>query len=66
MITDQPGRIFAVFIFAPVLINKGIFYGDVLLILFGVALLIWDLYWLLFAEPKYSSSTESNSSVPPL
>lgn len=52
MITDQPGRWFAVVIFAPILIIKGVVYNDTILMVLGFLLLIWDLYWLIFKEPK--------------
>ena len=45
---DQPGRIFAITVFAPLLIYKGYQYKDNFLIFFGILLFIWDLYWLLF------------------
>ena len=50
--TDQPGRIFAIFIFAPLLIYKGYIYNDYILILLGILLFIWDLYWILNYPPK--------------
>ncbi len=51
-LTDQPGRIFAIFIFAPLLIYKGYIYNDYILILLGILLFIWDLYWILNYPPK--------------
>ena len=51
-LTDQPGRIFAIFIFAPFLIYKGYIYKDCTLILLGTLLFIWDLYWILNHPPK--------------
>ena len=39
-ITDQPGRIFAVFVFGPLLILKGINFKDNLLILLGILIVI--------------------------
>ena len=36
------GRIFAIFIFGPLLIYKGKYYKDFLLILFGILLILWD------------------------
>lgn len=52
IITDQPGRVLAVFVFGPILIYKGRKYDDGFLLFFGVLLILWDLYWLLFKEPK--------------
>ena len=51
-ITDQPGRIFAIFIFAPLLIYKGGKYNDKCLILLGVLLFIWDLFWVIHYPPN--------------
>ena len=52
--TDQPGRIFAVFVASPILFYKGIAYNDVFIIAFAIGLFGWDLYWLLFNAPKHS------------
>jgi len=54
MFTDQIGRYFAIFIFAPILIYKGIVNCDYILLILGVALFFWDLYWILFRKPKIS------------
>ena len=48
IITDQPGRIFAVFVFSPLLILKGIQYDDLLLHCLGASLLTYDLFWLVY------------------
>ena len=50
-ITDQPGRVFAVFIFAPILFYKGVKYKDNLLIILGRLLFLYDLFWLIFKKP---------------
>ena len=49
--TDQPGRVLAVYVFAPILFYKGVEYHDKFLIFFAVALFFWDLYWLIFKKP---------------
>jgi hypothetical protein len=54
MFTDQPGRYFAIFVFAPILIFKGVYSSDYLLLILGLALFFWDLYWILFKKPKIS------------
>lgn len=54
MFTDQIGRYFAIFIFAPILIFKGIYLNDILLLILGIALFFWDLYWILFRNPRVS------------
>jgi hypothetical protein len=53
-ITDQPGRILAVFIISPILAYKGIIYDDWFIFIFAVILYAWDLYWLLACPPKMS------------
>ena len=49
---DQPGRLLAVFLFAPILIYKGHKYSDNFLILFGLLLFLWDLYHILYTKPN--------------
>ena len=58
-LTDQPGRILAVFVIAPILLYKGYIYQDKFIIAFAVILFFWDLYWL-FTQPA-RSSTYNNS-----
>ena len=50
--TDQPGRVVAVTIIAPVLAHKGIHYHDTFITGFAVVLFVWDLYWLTCKPPK--------------
>ena len=50
--TDQPGRLLAVFVFAPALFYKGITYNDAFIRAFAVILFAWDTYWLLVWLPK--------------
>lgn len=52
MLTDQPGRVLAVCVFAPLIVARGRRYGDAFLVFFGYALFVWDLGWLLFARPR--------------
>lgn len=51
---DQPGRVLACFVFAPVIGFKGIDYRDTFLLFFSVLLFAWDYYWLLFKKPSLS------------
>jgi hypothetical protein len=51
-ITDQPGRILAVLVFAPLIVYKGIKYRDWFLLAFGILLFAWDLFWLLCRPPR--------------
>lgn len=50
--TDQPGRILAVFIFAPLIAYKACLYDDTFLLIFSIMLFIWDLYWLIYKVPR--------------
>ena len=52
MITDQPGRIFAVFVFGPILFLKGLNYKDLLLIFLGLLITLYDLFWLIYYPSK--------------
>jgi len=51
-ITDQPGRVLAIFIFSPLILCKGINYEDKFLILFSLLLFFWELLWLTKYGPK--------------
>jgi hypothetical protein len=53
--TDQPGRVVAVFVVAPILARKGIEYDDAFIKAFAAVLFAWDLYWLLARPPRGSS-----------
>ena len=50
-ITDQPGRVFAILFFAPLLIYKGYVYNDKYLIFLGSILFLWDLYLIINYRP---------------
>jgi len=49
---DQLGRLIAVFIIAPILLVKGLYYKDTFIQIFALLLFIWDLYWLLTQPAK--------------
>ena len=53
-INDQPGRIFAVLVFAPILLYKGFvtYKYDYSLIFLGTILFLWDLFWIVYAHPR--------------
>lgn len=55
IVTDQPGRIFAVIIFAPYLVYRGLVYRDTLLTMLGLALFLYELFWLLSQPPRTAS-----------
>jgi len=52
IITEQPGRILAIFVFAPYLIYCGYIYNNIFLLLFGIIFLIYELLWIIFYKPK--------------
>ena len=57
MITDQPGRIFTVFVFGPLLFLKGLNYNDYILIFLGLLITFYDLFWLIkYPSKKYMLS----------
>ena len=56
-VTDQPGRVFAVFVVSPILLRKGLLYRDAFILAFAVALFCWDLYWLLCKPPRRTDLT---------
>ena len=51
-ISEQPGRIFSIFILGPYLILKGYKYNDLILIIFGVLFIFYELFWIIFYDPK--------------
>ena len=51
-ISEQPGRVCAIFIFGPLLIYKGDKYNDKLLKIFGFIFIIYEIFWVLFHSPK--------------
>ena len=52
-ISEQPGRIFAILLFAPYLIYCGIKYKNYLLFILGIMFIIYELIWVIFYRPKY-------------
>lgn len=52
IVTDQPGRVFAVIVFAPYLVYRGLAHRDTLIIVFGVVLFLYEMFWLLSRPPK--------------
>lgn len=51
-LNDQPGRILAVFVFAPIIYKKSLKYKDKFLKLFSLSLFCWDLFWLISYKPQ--------------
>jgi len=50
--SEQPGRYFAILLFAPYLIYCGYKYKDPLLFISGIVFIIYELFWVIFVEPK--------------
>lgn len=50
--TDQYGRLFAVFIFSPYLVYCGYKYNDYILLLLGIILFIYECLWIYFSGPQ--------------
>jgi hypothetical protein len=57
LLTDQPGRVLAVFCFAPTIIYKSFLYNDTFLLVFGTLLYMWDAYWLTYKLPRQNTRT---------
>ena len=51
-ISEQPGRMCAIFIFGPFLIYKGKKYKDRSLKIFGIVFIVYEIFWVLFHSPK--------------
>ena len=50
-ITEQPGRLFAIFLLGPYLIFTGLKYNNILLILLGIIFILYEIFWII----NYSS-----------
>ena len=59
---DQPGRVIAVLIIAPILFMKGYDYNDKFIMMFSIILFIWDFYWLAFTKPNVYIHNEVDST----
>lgn len=62
VLSDQPGRVLAVFVFAPILLYKAVIYKDVFIAVFAALLFVWDLFWLLFRDPKRTTIDVGDST----
>jgi len=47
ILTDQPGRIFAVIFLGPFFIYKGVVYDDIIFILLGIIFILYELFWIV-------------------
>ena len=47
------GRIIAILILGPILIYKSIIYNDILLLIFGILIIVWDGLSMIFFPAKY-------------
>ena len=59
-ISNRPGRLFALFIFSPILIfcsytiKKDYSRISLILLILGVLLFFYELYWVLFRPDEFS------------
>ena len=51
---DQPGRVFAIFVLAPYILNRGLLYKDDTLIVVGIFFAIYEIFWIACAAPRYT------------
>ena len=51
-ITEQPGRLIAIFILGPYLIIKGSKFNDTILIILGIIFILYELFWIINYEPR--------------
>jgi len=52
ILTDLPGRIFAVIFLGPFFIYKGIIYNDIIFILLGIIFILYELFWIVCHKPN--------------
>jgi len=52
-ISEQPGRVFAILLFGPYLIYCGIKYKNYLLLFLGIIFIVYELFWVMFFDPKH-------------
>lgn len=52
MISDQYGRLFAIFIFSPLLIYKAFYYDDMILLFLGFSLFFYECFWIFTCGPQ--------------
>lgn len=50
--TDQYGRLFAIFFFSPYLVYCGYKYKDKILLLLGVILFLYEIFWIYYSGPQ--------------
>ncbi len=52
LISEQPGRIFAILVIGPYLIYKGYKFRDNILIYLGILFILYELFWIINYDPK--------------
>lgn len=52
LISEQPGRLMAIFILGPFLVYSGRIYEDKILILLGSLFILYEIFWVINYEPK--------------
>ena len=52
ILSEQPGRIFAICILSPYLIYKGYKFNDSILIIVGILFIFYECFWVLNYRPN--------------
>lgn len=52
ILSEQPGRIFAIFIFSPYLIYKGYKFNDIILMFSGITFIFYECFWIINYYPN--------------
>ena len=52
ILSEQPGRIFAIFVFSPYLIYKGYKIKDIFLIFSGIVFICYECFWVINYHPN--------------
>jgi len=51
-ITEQPGRLIAIFILGPYLVIKGSKFNDTILIILCIIFILYELFWIINYETR--------------
>jgi len=52
-ISEQPGRLFGILFFGPFIIYCSYKYKDYLLFILGILFTIYEIFWVIFFDPKH-------------
>ena len=62
-ITEQPGRLIAIFLLGPYLIFTGKKYNNLLLILLGIIFIIYEIFWIINYNPRNINITITDNTT---